>query len=206
MKKIFLSITLVAVSVCAFAQSASLGVKGGVNFANLSAQSSGGSTTYTTGQLTTFSVGLFADIKFAGLSLQPALIYTGKGGQEDDNNGNVAQVKLYYLQVPVNLVYHIPAVIGNVYLGAGPYAAYGVSGKTKVITSGGSSVSDNVTFGDGIDDIKRTDIGLNGIAGIEFKNNFLIGLNYDLGLTNISNDNSVTTKTRVFGISAGFKF
>ena len=205
MKKILLTLTLATASLFTFAQSASFGVKGGVSFAKINASSSSANISVNTGSVTTFSAGLFADLKFGNLSLQPAAIYAGKGGNIDAGGGDEVTVNLYYLQVPVNLVYRVPAVIGSVYFGAGPYAAFGLSGKEKG-TSGGTSVSQDVTFGDGADDYKSTEFGVNGIAGVEFKNGFLLGLNYDLGLSNISNSSDASVKNRVFGISAGFKF
>ncbi len=98
----------------------------------------------------------------------------------------------------------VPVVIGNIYFGAGPYVGIGLSGKVKVT---GTTESQDIKFGsDG--DFKRTDFGLNGIAGLEFKGGFLVGLNYDLGLTDIGNDGTSesATKNRVFGLSVGFKF
>jgi len=207
MKKILLTLTLATASLFTFAQSASFGVKGGVSFAKLNLSSSSANISANTGSVTTFSAGLFADFKFGNLSLQPAALYAGKGGNIDAGTGDEATINLYYLQVPVNLVYRVPAAIGNVYFGAGPYAAFGLSGKVKG-TSDGNSVSQDVTFGDGDEDFKSTEFGLNGIAGVELKNGFLLGVNYDLGLSNITNSDSSdgALKNRVFGISVGFKF
>ncbi|WP_162499825.1 porin family protein [Mucilaginibacter terrigena] len=203
MKKILLLLCCAFAASTAFAQVPSFGIRGGVNFAKISA--SNGNLTASTNSTTTFAVGVFADFKFGSLSLQPALNYTGKGGEGDSGNGGTTKIKTYYVQVPVNLVYHVPAVFGNVYFGGGPYVGVGVSGKTT-ITENGSSVSEDITFGDDQDDIKRTDFGLNGIAGLEFNNGFILGVNYDLGLSNIANENSFSTKNRVFGVSVGFKF
>ncbi|MET3979435.1 hypothetical protein ABIB62_002021 [Mucilaginibacter sp. UYP25] len=206
MKKLLLLLCCAFAASTAFAQLPTFGIRGGANFATLSASASasGSSVTYTSGTLTTFSAGVFADFKLGGVSIQPALNFTGKGGKEE-SDGDVAKINLYYLQVPVNIVYHIPVVIGNIYLGAGPYAAVGVIAKSKV-TSGGVTESTDLSFGSDAGDIKRTDFGLNGIAGVEFKGGFLAGLNYDLGLSNISNDDTVKTKKRVFGVSIGYKF
>ncbi|QHS57697.1 PorT family protein [Mucilaginibacter sp. 14171R-50] len=201
MKKFLLFICCGFAASTAFAQAPSFGIRGGVNFAKLSA--SDGNITATSNSTTTFAAGVFADFKFGSVSLQPALNYMGKGGEGDDGNGGVTKIKTYYLQVPVNVVYHIPATFGQVYFGAGPYVGYGLSGK---VTSTGLNVNADVTFGDGPDDIKRTDFGLDGIAGFEFSNGFILGVNYDLGLSNVTNESSFSTKNRVFGVSVGFKF
>lgn len=204
MKKTLLSLCLLMASFAAFAQLPTIGFKGGVNFATLNASASGTNLSVTSGTLTTFNVGAFVDFKFGNVSLQPALNYTGKGGKfsvsTEDFDGS-AQIKLYYLQVPVNVVYHVPAVVGDFYFGAGPYVGVGISGKTK--DSDGSTA--DVKFGsDG--DVKRTDIGANAIVGFKFKTGFLINANYDLGLSNIANDNTGKLKNRVFGISVGYAF
>jgi hypothetical protein len=205
MKKILLLVCCAFAASTAFAQLPTFGIRGGVNFASINV--SAGNVSASTGSTTSFAVGVFADFKVGAVSIQPALNYTGKGGNVSDGSGSEVDMKTYYAQIPVNVVYRIPAVIGNVYFGAGPYVGIGLSGKGKV-TDGTTTEKQDITFGSGPDDLKRTDFGLNGIAGVEFKNGFILGLNYDLGLSDINNDNSgsVSTKNRVFGISVGFKF
>jgi hypothetical protein len=205
MKKLLLSIAFIAASLGAFAQIPKFGIKGGVNFANVSISSGGVSV--SPGTLTTFSVGAFADLKAGAISVQPGLFYTGKGFKISEQISNEsAQVSLQYLQVPVNFVYHAPIVVGNIYFGAGPFAAFGISGKSKT-TDGGSSQEEDITFGDTENDIKRTEFGIQGIAGLQLKGGFLIGLSYDLGLSDISNEtDGGSIKNKVFGVSVGFTF
>jgi len=185
------------------------GVKAGVNFSSLHVSSEGSSNTANSGSLTTFSAGLFADapIGSKGFSLQPGLFYTGKGG--DSNDGiSTGKLKLYYLQVPVNVVYNIPFTAGKLFFGGGPYAAYALSGTVKDQVSG-RSVSVDVNFGNDInDDFKRTDFGITALAGFQFTNGVLFNINTDLGLSNTlpSNSGGVSVKNRVFGISAGYSF
>ncbi|MBK0380877.1 porin family protein [Mucilaginibacter segetis] len=205
MKKLLLSIALFSAVTTAFAQSASFGIKGGVNFADVAASS--GSFSATLGSLTTFSVGAFTDIKAGAISVQPGIYYTGKGFKTVTTSTESVSLDLKYVEVPVNFVYHVPAVVGDVYFGAGPYAAIGVNGKAKA-KSGSDSYEEDVTFGDGPEDIKKTDFGLQFIGGFHFSKGLLIGVNYDLGLSDISNDDSTdgTLKHRVWGISVGFTF
>ncbi|QTE39439.1 porin family protein [Mucilaginibacter gossypii] len=169
-------------------------------------QLTGFSGSGNSGSLTTFNVGAFVDFKFGNVSLQPALNFTGKGGSSsvsfDGEANSGGKVKLYYLQVPVNVVYHVPAVVGDFYLGAGPYLGMGVSGKAK----DNSGNSEDIKFGSGQDEIKRTDAGLNAIVGFKFKTGFLINANYDWGLTNITNVDGIKLTNRVFGISVGYAF
>lgn len=206
MKKTLLSLCLLMASFAAFAQLPTFGVKGGVNFATLHATVDGFSGSGNSGSLTSFNVGAFVDFKFGNVSLQPALNFTGKGGSSsvsfDDEASSNSKVKLYYLQVPVNVVYHVPAVVGDFYFGAGPYLGMGVSGKAK----DDSGNSENVKFGSGQDELKRTDAGLDAIVGFKFKSGFLINANYDWGLTNITNVDGIKLTNRVFGISVGYAF
>ncbi len=96
----------------------------------------------------------------------------------------------------------MPAVVGDFYFGAGPYLGMGVSGKAK----DNSGNSEDIKFGSGQDEIKRTDAGLNAIVGFKFKTGFLINANYDWGLTNITNVDGIKLTNRVFGISVGYAF
>ncbi|MFA6247548.1 MAG: porin family protein [Mucilaginibacter sp.] len=208
MKKILLLVCCAFAASTAFAQLPTFGIRGGVNFAKLTASS--GNLSASTGSVTTFAAGVFADFKVGtAVSIQPALNYTGKGGNVSLIDFDTqADFKTYYLQLPVNVVYHIPAVIGNVYFGAGPYVGLGLSGKVKGKDDQGNSVSEDITFGSESGEFKKTDFGLNGIAGVEFKGGLILGINYDLGLSNISNDtaDNESLKNRVFGVSVGFKF
>ena len=57
------------------------------------------------------------------------------------------------------------------------------------------------------DDLKRLEMGATFGAGLEF-GSFLIGANYDLGLSNISSyqDGGATSKNRVIRFSVGYRF
>jgi len=206
MKKTLLSLCLLMASFAAFAQLPTFGVKGGVNFATLHATVDGFSGSGNSGSLTSFNAGAFVDFKFGNLSLQPALNFTGKGGASsvavDNEASSNGKVKLYYLQIPVNVVCHVPAVVGDFYFGAGPYLGMGISGKAK----DDKGNSEDIKFGSSQDQIKRTDAGLDAIVGFKFKTGFLINANYDWGLTNITNVNGIKLTNRVFGVSVGYAF
>src|SRR5699024_2921308 len=112
-----------------------------------------------------------------------------------------------WLEVPVNLVGKIEAGMGNVFLGAGPYVAFGLSGKNKLSTSSNGSFEDEFKFGKD-NTLKNTDFGINFTAGYEFDNGLQIHGGYGLGLTNIVGKNlePVTgdVKNRVWSIGIGF--
>jgi hypothetical protein len=206
MKKLVLAILAFGSALTASAQSkTTFGVSGGVNFAKIVVSLEGSSISASTGSLTTFSVGVFADAPVgSNLSIQPGLYYTGKGGSQSES-GETSKLKLYYLQLPVNIVYNVPVSAGKLFFGAGPYAAYGLSGKQEA--TGESSV--DVKFGSDVSsDVKRTDFGATGLVGFNFTNGLLLKANYDLGLSNIlpTNEFGAKTKNRVFGLSVGYTF
>jgi hypothetical protein len=49
------------------------------------------------------------------------------------------------------------------------------------------------------------DYGANVLAGLELKNGLKLGLNYGLGLTNITNTGE-SAKNRVFSVVVGYSF
>jgi len=211
MKKLFLVFGLMIGSLVTFAQLPTFGIRGGVNFANLLISAEGSNLSVSTGSLTTYSFGIFADFRSGNTSFQPAINYTGKGGSITGDGGTSGKFNLHYLQVPLNVVFHAPALVGDLYFGAGPYIAMGLSG-TATGSDGTTTESDKVTFGGTNGDFESTDIGIDGIAGLKLKSGFLVHVNYDFGLTNILNSSNPNNtgggqiKTRTFGISVGYAF
>jgi len=229
MKKIIFSFLLICPCLAVFAQIPSIGIKGGINLASL--QNSGtplnivsGSDIYAkSGMVTSFNFGVFADVKIHRFSIQPAVNFSGKGGTFKGvtgtlPNGSVSQVNskfnIYYLEVPVNIIYHIPFLAGELYLGAGPYVAMGIYARRRQSADNNNNGvhtyfanSNKITFGNEQGDIKSNDVGAQGIAGIKLKGGLLLNFNYDLGLANILPDASGNKfKNRVFGASVGYVF
>src|SRR5699024_2925002 len=103
-----------------------------------------------------FNLTAYMDAPIApGLSIQPGISLQNKGMKfdfggfiEDDwvvdeDIPDKYTLSLMYLEVPVNLVYYLPAGSGDVFLGAGPYLGIGIGGKEKY-----GSVSEDVVWGD----------------------------------------------------------
>jgi hypothetical protein len=179
------------------------GPKAGLNLSTMTLKNSGIAVDPKT--LVGFHVGVISEIPLKGnFVLQPALLYSSKGSKYSFG-GEDMSISPGFIELPVNAVYKFD--IGNMklFLNAGPYFAYGISGKIK---SGGESQS--IEFGsDDNADMKPFDMGINFGAGLEIQN-FLISLNYDLGLANlvpgVSSTDEADAKTRVIGISAGYFF
>lgn len=215
-EKTLLLFSLIGLTIFSYAQTATLGIKAGVNFSSLSV-STGGSSSSTTG----FNVGAIADFNVAkDLSIQPGVFFTTKGGSAESNTTSGSytthskeDLTLNYLEVPVNVLYHIPVSAGKIFVGGGPYIALGLSGKDKYsasATSGSSSSSASgdidVTFGSSSGDVKNPDFGINFMGGIKLQNNLLFSIGYGLGLANLSNMSGTTTQNRSFNLSVGYFF
>jgi hypothetical protein len=218
MKKIILSLLLVAAAGSLFAQSVHFGIKAGLNDATIDATPD---NAISSSNKTGFSAGAFAEFDFTKFSIQPGLFFTQKGSdakvvypQGGTNEplppiGTLSKATYNYLEVPVNALYNIPVGVGKVFIGAGPYLGIAVSAhyKTSTPTGSGSSTTTETSIDiGGNDGIKRTDAGLNALAGINFKNGLLFSAGYDYGLTNIWNGDDSKVKNRVLNFSVGYAF
>ena len=173
---------------------------------------------------TSFYVGGTVDFSLNEMfSLQPGLTVLGKGTKlkisqeiiEEDFEGTLdgtGTVHLLYVEVPLNIVARFPVGNGKLFVGAGPYYAMGINGEQKIkatITVGDQAESDSgyedLEFGkDG--DYKRSDVGLNFLAGYELSKGINIQAGYGLGLTNINQQGNVTIKNNVLSVGLGYRF
>jgi hypothetical protein len=154
-----------------------------------------------------YTVGLLADIPVGRrLSLSPALNYVQKGGRLK-SDGSKSVLITNYLELPLNIIYKIPASSGNFLVGAGASISAGVNGKDKW-ESQGESGSDKVKFGSGEDkDFKTIETGINFMTGFVAGDGFIITANYNLGLTNALNhleDYNASFRNRYFALRVGY--
>ena len=168
-----------------------IGVKAGANLSNI-----GGDMGDLTKTKFGFNVGLTFDYNFTpNIALLTGVEFTTKGAKIKfiDENMNAS-----FIQVPVHVGYKLPVSDAmKIVFHAGPYAAVGVAGKTKI---------DGVkldTFGDnGI--LKRFDFGLGLGAGIEY-GKICAGLGWDFGLLDLGKYDA-TARTQNGYLSVGYKF
>ncbi len=183
----------------------SYGVKAGLNVPTI--KFSSGNMSYKTDASTSFYVGGFVDATIApNLSIQPGISFEGKGGTfasdalDFGGNGTDAKLTLLYLEVPVNLVYYIPTgESGDFFLGAGPYAGFGVRAIGKA-----DGESDSGSFDEA--GLKSFDAGANFLLGYRLQNGLLFNAGYGLGLANASQDNEVSIENNVWKFGLGFQF
>ncbi|WP_207632544.1 porin family protein [Foetidibacter luteolus] len=205
-------------------------IKGGYNSANISTKSDG--SVHDSRSLGTFHAGVIADLPIADIfSFQTGLLLNGKGAKADyyadPNNQSDNYVKTrfnpLYLELPANFLVKFP--IGNdlrIYAGAGPYVAMGIGGKSKAeisVLGEKTTTSESIKFnnddpttgeqeGARFDRLKRFDVGLNALAGVE-TNRLMLGLNYGWGLTKINstqtNNSDDKNKYRTLSLSLGVR-
>lgn len=231
-KKIILCVAALAMSFAAMSQ-VRVGVKGGLNLANISVDNDGSVDNKKT--LPAFHVGVLADMPLIKnvLSFQPGVFYSSKGSKlESGSKGTPTVTNPYskyttnpqYIEVPLNFVGKIPLSEDcRLFAGIGPYFAFGVAGKNKyefnngvVNTTGKSDIEwdDDTPFNNddpnqGWNKYRRFDWGGNLMVGAEISN-FLVSAQYGLGFNKINSGEENTSdnksKNRVFSVSVGFLF
>lgn len=187
MKKIILtSVITVCAIFAAQAQKIHLGVKGGLNIAQLSDFNGSGSRV-------SGHVGGFVNFRLRNLAIQPELLFSGQGEKyEVPLVGGERTVALNYINVPVMFQYYL---IPEFYLEAGPQIGFLVSAKDK----GGSTTVDVK------DGYNTADMGA--AFGLGFKFPLGIGVygRYNFGLTDIYDGNG-DYKNSVAQIGAFYTF
>ena len=183
MKKFFL---LTVLTVLGFtnvnAQEVEFGVKGGLNFANIS-----GDNTKDLGAVTAFNFGVVSEIHISEkFSFQPELMYSGQGYSPDDNI-----VALSYLNIPLIGKYYVTKGLS---LEAGPQLGFLLAAKNEKT--------------DVKDAFKTFDFGVNFGLGYKLESGLNFGARYNLGLTNINNldNSSFKNKNGVIQVSIGYFF
>jgi len=199
----------------------SFGIKGGVNFQNLTGKDYSGDK-LENDMLIGYHAGVDVQIPIAPqFYFQPGLLYSVKGAKNTTTvlgTDYVSTTKISYIEMPLNLVYK--ALLGKGYfmLGFGPYVGYGFGG--KVLTEGGSISTDQkikfqnvVETGDDptVPYYKAFDIGGNIFAGYELANGIFFQFNTQLGMVKINPEYKILTddksvvKNTGFGLSLGYR-
>ncbi|MFA6200182.1 MAG: porin family protein [Bacteroidales bacterium] len=115
-----------------------------------------------------------------------------------------------YIQVPI--LFGVNFSISDnfsINLKAGPYFAYGISGKADIhqVMTSGFSIIDTTMSTNYFDSYEGLDLGLRAGAGIEFSK-FTLGFFMDYGLLNTLKNvtGSISTKNFSLGLNVGYKF
>lgn len=204
MKRYFIPLLFFLATATAAAQNVMLKAGGGLAAQYGSAQSVGALK---------FGVGYEHEID-QHWTITPSLLFVAKGWQdpdrrvpvvndetgqpEFDDEGNPVtslmnrSVAANYIEVPVLFSYYVRLAPSRyLVLGAGPYAAFGVSGKVKVKGDGERIGAEKLyydysTFSSS--GLRRFDAGLQAFVGYEFASGFNLGVEADFGLLRTSRD------------------
>jgi hypothetical protein len=192
-----------------------IGIKGGLNLANILAKSHDGTKIDEFKMKPGFHFGITAEIPVAETtSFETGLFLSTKGFKLDVKESSYSQksnANLLYLDVPLLAKAYFNVGDAKIYGALGPYIGFGLSGKTKnEVTYDGETESEEIDlkWGSGEDDdIKPLDYGLMAGAGIDIKS-IELGLNYSYGLANLeaNSEGESKMKNRVISISVGYKF
>ncbi len=159
----------------AMAQQNMVGVKGGFLSSELS-----GDIEDDLARRSALGVGAFLQVMVApSVSIQPEALLLMKGADEDAGDGTV---EVDYLQVPVLVQYHIPAVGVSPRIFAGPSLAFEMG--CDISQDGASQSCEDEGF-----DTKSADFGLVFGAGVDIPaGGVVVTLDgrYDLGVTNVA--------------------
>ena len=183
MKKVLLALLCFG-SFSALQAQVNFGVKGGINFANVT-DADGVKTRIG------FTGGVQVEIPVSEhISVQPEAVYSSQGLKGDDD----MQVILNYFNFPVLLQYNNPS---GFFAHTGPQVGYLISAKLKQ----GSAEADV------IDSFKSTDFSMVFGAGYVLPSGFGFNGRYNLGLSKIEDgDDPGSSKNSVFQLTIFYKF
>ena len=184
-KSIFLLCAALVVSGSAFSQAQfSVGLKGGLNFANLDVSSLQGTYESRTG----YHLGAFSLIKFAKFGIQPEIIYSEQGAKVKSPNTSSLESNFSYVNIPIILKLY---TIGGLNLQVGPQFGFLTSAEVD---------GDNVK-----DQLKSSDFSVGLGVGWDAPFGLSLDARYNLGVSDVSDMAAAEIKNQVWQISAGFK-
>lgn len=162
----------------------SLGLKGGLNFANLDVSDIGGTYDNRTG----YHLGAFGLFKFAKFGIQPEIIYSEQGSKVKDPNLGDFESNFSYVNIPIILKLY---TIAGLNLQVGPQFGFLTSAEVD---------GDNIK-----DELKGSDFSVGLGVGWDAPFGLSLDARYNLGVSDVSDQAAAEIKNQVWQISAGFK-
>ncbi|HZI54473.1 MAG TPA: porin family protein [Chitinophagaceae bacterium] len=187
MKRILCTLSAIVLITCAVAaQQTHFGLKGGVNFSSVEIDD-GEDYEGKTG----VHLGGLAHIHITRhFALQPELVFSMQGGEDESEN---MKLKLNYINIPVLAQYMTNE---GFRLQTGP--------QLGILTSAESKFGDVEIDSD--DQVSTVDFSWAFGAGYLFRSGFGIDARYNLGISNISDDESFEARNRVFQLGVFYQF
>lgn len=200
-KWLFVVVALLAFGSTANAQGAAVGVKAGVNFANLSFDADEADVSFD--QRTGFVGGLFVVWPAGGpIALQTEVLYSQKGAKIEEGSAS-GTIKLDFIEIPILLRASSAPSSG----GASFHVFGGPSLGFRVRARGESTFEGQTEEEDLDDEVESFDFGLVAGAGLEV-GRFVLDGRYTWGLSNLNKEDQedVKIRSRVFSVMAGVRF
>jgi hypothetical protein len=169
----------------AFAQAqVAIGLKGGLNFANLDVNSLEGTYKSRTG----YHVGAFALFKLTKIGIQPELIFSQQGSEVKHPDFGSVESNFSYVNIPVILKLY---TVAGINLQAGPQFGFLTSAE----------------FGDQDikDEIKGSDISVALGVGWDLPFGLTVDGRYNFGVSDVSDASGTEIKNQVWQFSVGYK-
>lgn len=186
MKKVILCLVIVSLTTLGASSQVNFGLKAGMNISTLRGDGVGKAKS-----LIGANVGAFVNIPVSTMfSFQPEVLYSMEGAKEDVFD---TKIMLNYVNIPLMLKYtDASGFFGEL----GPQIGFLTSAKSKI----------NGNTADVKDLFKSTNFSLGIGAGFNFTSSVGVGLRYNLGLSNISEDTNDDEKTGNFSIGIHYSF
>ena len=183
-----------------------VGPRVGINFANQYNGGDGADKDYRMG----FRAGLEMDVNIVrSLSVNTGVYYSQKGYKTkySDYRGTLKTTdNSAYIHIPLQASYRIDlSDVSQFQINAGPYIAFGISGKQKVESTFAGQKNYEVDSFDEYDGMRKTDIGISVGAAFTYSNIY-VGIIYERGFSNISHVPGEDFKNGCIGINIGYNF
>jgi hypothetical protein len=194
MKKILVFSFIIASVTTAFSQAQlALGIKGGLNFANIDASSVGAAYNSRTG----YHGGAFFLVKLSKIGIQPEILFS-KQGSSISTSGQNLNANYDYINIPVILKLY---TVAGINLQVGPQIGFVSSANQDKITPNGIQNVDIKSLLKSNDFSVALGLGWDAPFGLTFDGR------YNLGVSDNNNDPSTTgtIKNQVIQISLGYK-
>lgn len=159
-----------------------IGVKGGLNFANLNTDN------FSTKNRTSYHVGSFLLVKLTKIGIQPEIIFSQQGSKVKDPQAGNFESNFSYVNIPVMLKLY---TIAGINIQVGPQFGF--------LTSADFNDQDIKS------ELKGSDLSLGLGVGWDLPLGLTVDARYNLGLSDVSDGSADQIKNQVWQFSLGYK-
>ncbi|HWA34856.1 MAG TPA: porin family protein [Cyclobacteriaceae bacterium] len=192
-RRLLPTVVLVASVAACYAQSMSIGAKGGLNFTRISNAGISGSP--SSGFWARYHVGIFGNFKFSKFTLQPEILYSRQGTKDPDATGQ-PRINLEYASIPVLFKWELTKGFN---IQAGPQFSI-LARAALEVESNGSVASTDLE-----DNLHKYDWALCTGFGWESPFGLVVDARYNIPITDLNKLSGVEMHNQVIQLSAGYK-